>query len=111
MVSPREFWLTLGAAVCCGALVPVAAWVAKCVVDLIASGEGVGPRFWWLLGLEAAVLLACQSAADVSDYANAILRERGRHLLRLKIFERVAELDLADLEQPEHHDKIAKAAN
>ena len=109
-VAPTHFVLSVAARLVGGALPPAMAWVAKLIVDHLVDGGEADARLWGLIAIEAGLALGTQLATQLAEYGNAMVRERSRRILRHELFEHVATLDLAFLEQPENHDLVVKAS-
>ena len=96
------------------ALIPVAMLaVSRSIIDsivaVIRNHTPVSLAFWRLVALEFGLALVGTILARVSDYCDSLLADRFTRHVSIRVMEHASRLDLASYEDPEFHDKLARA--
>ena len=97
-----------------GALPATAAWVGKLIVDgvveaALTRAEAERAQLYWLIGLEALMLLAVLGAERGLAACRGLLGIKLGDSVRVLILEKAMELELGHFENPDIHDHITRA--
>ncbi|MFZ1916856.1 MAG: ABC transporter ATP-binding protein [Terriglobales bacterium] len=94
-------------------LPPALFWVSKLIIDtifrIITTHQPVGPRLWWLVGIEFALAVSTGVLGRVIDYLDALLAGKYTHHVSVRVLEHAASLDLLAYEDPVFYDRLERA--
>ncbi len=95
------------------AAAPVAAgYVAARIVSGVEqaiSGHGTPRHFWWIVGLEVALVILTGVFQRLIDYSDSLLADRYTHYVSIRVMRQAAQLDLTTYENPEYYDRLERA--
>ncbi len=86
----------------------VAARIVSGVQQAI-GGHGTPPRFWWIVGLEVAIVILTGVVQRLIDYTDSLLGDRYTHYVSIRVMRQAAQLDLTTYENPEYYDRLERA--
>ena len=105
--------LGLVARVIASLLPPALFWVSKLIIDtiyrILTTHQAVGPRLWWLVGLEFAIAVSTGILSRIIDYLDALLAGKYTHHVSVRVMEHAASLDLLAYEDPVFYDRLERA--
>jgi len=94
-------------------VIPVSSlWIAKLIIDGVIAARSNGPNWhhlWVLLGLDLGLAVVADTLSRLSQLSESLLSSLLVNRLNAKIIEHAAALDLAQFEDPEVSDHIARA--
>jgi len=86
----------------------VAARIVSGVQQAI-GGHGTPSRFWWIVGLEVAIVILTGVIQRLIDYTDSLLSDRYTHYVSIRVMRQAAQLDLTTYENPEYYDRLERA--
>ncbi len=86
----------------------VAARIVSGVQQAI-GGHGTPLRFWWIVGLEVAIVILTGVVQRLIDYTDSLLGDRYTHYVSIRVMRQAAQLDLTTYENPEYYDRLERA--
>jgi ATP-binding cassette subfamily B protein len=73
------------------------------------SHQGVTPRFWWLVVVEAILNVVNGLLIRGIDYSDSLLADRYTHFVSIRVMKQAAALDLTTYEDPVFYDRLERA--
>ncbi len=86
----------------------VAARIVSGVQQAIGD-RGTPSRFWWIVGLEVAIVILTGVVQRLIDYTDSLLGDRYTHYVSIRVMRQAAQLDLTTYENPEYYDRLERA--
>jgi ATP-binding cassette subfamily B protein len=91
------------------ALLTVGKFIIDNVYQVLAKGQPVSPRLWWLVVAEFAIAVLGNVLTRATDYSDSLLADKYTRHVGIEVMRHAAQLDLIAYEDPLFYDRLERA--